>query len=279
MTSARAVGEGVLEPRAVEGADAVEGTRAGASATCRAVGCDSTSAAVGAPSSASVSGRPALGGRQRRTTGASAARSSSNGRRPVYSRWIASMLSWSATSSPTKASVSSAGVSCGRSPPAPRRGRSAADAVAVVAVGDQHVVARRAWSRIAAMRAGSVTRSTTCSTPSTVTAPTGSPGSASSSGQPGGQRQAPDRRQVGVGRPRQVEPVGRGLGRRALVGEHAAGALVDDLEPAEHARRGRGRAPAASVKRIRYSVNVGCSSRDHRARRRSTPAAAAAAAS
>ena len=41
---------------------------------------------------------------------ASAARTRSNGA-PVYSRWIASMLNCSATSSPTKASVSSAGVS------------------------------------------------------------------------------------------------------------------------------------------------------------------------
>ena len=54
-------------------------------------------------------------------------------------------------------------------------------------------------------------------------------------GQPAGQRQAPDGREVGVGRPGEVEAVGRRLRRRALVGEHAAGALVDDLQPAEHA--------------------------------------------
>ena len=88
---------------------------------------------------------------------------------------------------------------------------------------------------MAAMRSGSVTRSTTCSTPSTVTAPTGSPGAVEQGGQPGGQRQAPDGREVGVRRPREVEAVGRRLRRRALVGEHAAGALVDDLEAAEHA--------------------------------------------
>ena len=54
-------------------------------------------------------------------------------------------------------------------------------------------------------------------------------------GEAAGQRQAPHGREVGVRRPGQVEPVGRGLRRRALVGQHTAGALVDDLQAAEHA--------------------------------------------
>ena len=88
---------------------------------------------------------------------------------------------------------------------------------------------------MAATRSGSVTRSTTCSTPSTVTVPIGSPGWTSSVGETAGQRQPPHRGEVGVRRPGQVEAVGGGLRRRALVGQHTAGALVDDLQAAEHA--------------------------------------------
>ena len=53
-------------------------------------------------------------------------------------------------------------------------------------------------------------------------------------GESGRQRQAPHGGEVGAGRTRQVEPVGRGLRSDALVGQDAAGALVDDFESAEH---------------------------------------------
>ncbi len=53
--------------------------------------------------------------------------------------------------------------------------------------------------------------------------------------QPGGQRQSPDGRQVRPRRPGQVETIGRRLRGRALVGEHAAGTLVDHLERADDA--------------------------------------------
>ena len=58
-------------------------------------------------------------------------------------------------------------------------------------------------------------------------------------------------------RPGEVEAVGRRLGGGALVGQHAAGALVDDLERRRSRRRARALAPVASMKRMRYSVNVG----------------------
>ena len=63
-------------------------------------------------------------------------------------------------------------------------------------------------------------------------------------GQAGGQRQAPDRRQVGPGGPGEVEPVGRGLGRRLLVGQHVVAGRVGigDGQRAEHAGDGAGRA-------------------------------------
>ena len=49
------------------------------------------------------------------------------------------------------------------------------------------------------------------------------------------QRQPPDRREVGAGRPREVEAIGGRLRCRAFVGEHAARTLVDDLQATEHA--------------------------------------------
>ena len=103
----------------------------------------------------------------------------------------------------------------------------------MMAVGDQHVVgASTCW--IAAIRSESVTRSTMCSTPSSVTVPTGSPGSASSAVSP----EARDSPQTGdrfaLRGPGQVEPVGGRLGGGALVRQHAASPLVGDLETPEH---------------------------------------------
>ena len=54
-------------------------------------------------------------------------------------------------------------------------------------------------------------------------------------GETGGERQAPHGRQVRLRRPGQVQPVRRCLRGDALVWEHAARALVDDLESAQHA--------------------------------------------
>ena len=79
-------------------------------------------------------GRPSSVSRKERASAAEAL-----GAMSAYSRWMASTLSWSATSSLTKARVCSAGVSvAGGRPDVVAVGP--ADAVAVVPVGDQHVV-------------------------------------------------------------------------------------------------------------------------------------------
>ena len=82
-------------------------------------------------------------------------------------------------------------------------------------------------------------------------------------GQAGGQRQAPDRREVGARRPRSGRAdrwrpsvsCARGGARRRRPRRRPRGRRAR--------RRGRGAAPAASVKRIRYSVNVGVVVADH----------------
>ena len=48
------------------------------------------------------------------------------------------------------------------------------------------------------------------------------------------QGESPHRGQVRRSGPRQVQPVGRGLGRRPFVRQHSAGRFVDDFESAEH---------------------------------------------
>ena len=60
-------------------------------------------------------------------------------------------------------------------------------------------------------------------------------------GEAGRERQAPHRREVGPGGPQQVEAVGLGLGRGALVGQDAALAGTRQLEGADHAEGVRGR--------------------------------------
>ena len=54
-------------------------------------------------------------------------------------------------------------------------------------------------------------------------------------GQARGEREPPHGRQVGLRGSGEIEPVGRRLGGHPLVGEHPAGALVDDFEAAQHA--------------------------------------------
>ena len=91
------------------------------------------------------------------------------------------------------------------------------------------------FALIAAMRFGSVTRSTMCSTPSTVTDATASPGSVSSSVRPS----ASDSPQIGDMLARvargEIEAIGRGLGGDPLMGEDPALAVGSDLEPTEDA--------------------------------------------
>ena len=249
----------MLEPRPVERPHAVERAGPGISHSRRPVGTDEHEAALGRPSRPASPATAASAGVELERCAPAPSRSSVDvdaGVEPV-DRLDAQLLG-DELADERQRRLGRRVVAAGRG--ADLVAVDAADAVAVVAVGDQHVVAADRGSLMAAIRSGSATRSTTCSTPSTVTEPTSSPGSAQQLGEPGRQREAPHRRQVGVGRPRQVEAVGRRLRRGALVGEHAAGAVVDDLQPADARRRGRGARPAASVKRMRYSVNVGASS-------------------
>ena len=109
----------------------------------------------------------------------------------------------------------------------------AADPVAVVAVGDQHVVGRdHRGDRVDPHRVGHPFDDVLHAVDGDRGDRLGRLGE--QLGEPGRQRQAPHRGQVGAGRTREVEPVGRRLRRDALVGQHTAGALVDDFEAAEH---------------------------------------------
>ena len=181
------------------------------------------------------------------------------------------MLSCSATSSPTKASVCSAGgVAATRRRP-DLVAVDAADAVAVVAVGDQHVVAAEVLAD------GSDPFGVGDPLDDVLDAVDGHgadrlAGSASSVGQAGGQRQTPDR---ATGWPRSPAS-GRG-GRSTPWASSARGAARRrrprrrPRAPPSTPTRSRA-APAASVKRIRYSVNVGRVVDGRARRRRSTGA-------
>jgi hypothetical protein len=108
-----------------------------------------------------------------------------------------------------------------------------ADAVAVVAVGDQHVVGADALGdRGDPIRIRHALDDVLDTVDGHRCDRLGRLGEELA--QPGRQRQTPDGGEVRLRRPGQVEPVGRCLGGDALVGEHAAGALVDHLETAEH---------------------------------------------
>ncbi len=109
----------------------------------------------------------------------------------------------------------------------------AADGVAVVAVGDQHVRARHGGADgLDPGRVGDpldhVLHAVVHDAAQHL-ARLGEQG-----GQPGGQGQSPHRGEVGPRRARQVESVGRRLGRGPLVRQHPAGTLVHDLQPTEH---------------------------------------------
>ena len=144
------------------------------------------------------------------------------------------MLSCDSTSSPTYASVRSHGP--GTIDGAPLVAVGAADRVAVMAVGDQDRVRRHGSgdggdpARVVdplddVLVAGLVDAA----------ARPASPGSRSSSVRPAVSDSPHTGDRLACGGSRQVEPIGLGLRRGALVRQHAAGALVDHLERADDA--------------------------------------------
>ncbi len=109
----------------------------------------------------------------------------------------------------------------------------AADAVPVMAIGDQDVIgSQHALDRRDPVRIGHPFHDVL----DTVLGDRAQrfAGLGEQRGEPGRQGQAPDRGQVRPGGPGQVEPVGGGLRRGALVRQHAAGPLVGDLQTTEH---------------------------------------------
>ena len=89
-------------------------------------------------------------------------------------------------------------------------------------------------SVIAAIRCGSVTRSTTCSIPSSVTRTQRLARLGEKLGEAFGEREAPDRRQVCGRGPGEVEAIGGSFRSRPLVRQDPAGFRINHLEPAEH---------------------------------------------
>ena len=102
-----------------------------------------------------------------------------------------------------------------------------------MAVGDQHIIGA-SLSRMAAIRCGSVTRSTTCSTPASITAPRTSPGSASKSVKPvDSESPQTGDRLAAVARVRSRRSVDA-WGVVRSCGKDAAGLKINDLQRAEH---------------------------------------------